>query len=104
MEVQAMGQILSLVASCHTFVRIGGKAKASVLLEVMSKGDDRIIVQLSNDFSTAAERVLHKTEVIHISQEEFSSRISEVINWSLIKSQSLCLCKNNIHSVMVMGI
>ena len=68
MEIKAMGQLLSLVASCHNFVRIGGKAKALVLLKVMSKGDDRIIVQLSNDFSKVAEQLLHKTEVIHISQ------------------------------------
>ena len=70
MEIQAMGQLLSLVASYHNFVRIGGKATALVLLKVMSKGNDRIIVQLSNDFSKAAEQLLHKTEVIHISQEE----------------------------------
>ena len=36
--------------------------------------------------------------VILISQEEVSSRISEVIDWSLIKSESLTLCKN-IHIV-----
>ena len=58
----------------------------------MSKGDGRIIVQSSNDFSKVAEQ-LNKTEVIHISQEEISSTISVVIDWSLIKSQSLGLDK-----------
>ena len=37
--------------------------------------------------------------MIHISQENISSTISEIIDWSLIKSQSLGLCKNNIHIV-----
>ena len=35
----------------------------------------------------------------HISQEEISSRILEVIDCSLIKPQSLVLSKNNIHIV-----
>ena len=60
----------------------------------MNKGDGRIIVQSSNDFSKVAEQLLNKTEVIHISQEEISSTISVVIDWSLIKSQSLGLDKN----------
>ena len=54
MEIQAMGQLLSLVASCHISGRIGGKAKALVLVKVKNKGDDRIIVQSSNDFSKPA--------------------------------------------------
>ena len=58
----------------------------------MNKGDGRIIVQSSNDFSKVAEQ-LNKTEVIHISREEISSTISVVIDWSLIKSQSLGLDK-----------
>ena len=71
----------------------------------MSKGDGRIIVQSSNGFSKAAEQLLNKTEVIHISQEEIFSRISKVIDWSLLKSQSLGLGKNNIHiSHPMMGI
>ena len=37
--------------------------------------------------------------MIHISQEKISSRASQVIDWSLIKSQSLGLRKNNIHTV-----
>ena len=37
--------------------------------------------------------------MIHISQEEISSRISEVIDCSLIKPQSQGLHKNNIHIV-----
>ena len=50
MEIQAMGQLLSLVLSCHISGRIGGKAKVLVLVNVKSTGDDRIIVQSSNDF------------------------------------------------------
>ena len=65
----------------------------------MIKGDDRIIAQSSNNFSKAAEQLLNKTEVIHISQEEIYSQISEVIDWSLIKSQLLGLGKDNIHIV-----
>ena len=63
----------------------------------MSKGGNRIIVQSSNDFSKAVQQLLNKTDVTCISHEEISSRISEVIHWSLTKSESLGLCKNNIH-------
>ena len=38
MEIQAVGQLLSLVASCHISGRIGGKAKDLVLAKVKSKG------------------------------------------------------------------
>ena len=62
----------------------------------MSKWDDRIIVQSSNSVSKVAEQLINKTEVIHISQEEISSRISEVIDWSLIKSELLAVCKKNV--------
>ena len=65
----------------------------------MSKGNNRITVQSPNNFSKAAEELQKKTEVIHISQEEISSRISEVIDWSLTKSESLDLDKNKIHIV-----
>ena len=65
---------------------IGGKAKALIWAKLMSKGDNRIIVHSSNDFSKAADLLLNKTEVIHISQEEIYSRISKVFDWSLIKS------------------
>ena len=65
----------------------------------MSKGDDRITVQSSNDFSKAAEQLINKTKVIHTSKEDISSGISEVTDYSLTKSQSLGLCKNNIHIV-----
>ena len=37
--------------------------------------------------------------MILFTQEQISSRISEVVDWSLIKAQSLCLIKNNIHIV-----
>ena len=65
----------------------------------MSKGDYRIIVQSSNDFSKAAGWLLNKTEVIHISQEEISSRTSDVIDWILTKTQSLGLGKNDGNTV-----
>ena len=61
----------------------------------MSIGCERINVQLSNYFSKAAEHLLNKTEVIHVSQEEISSRILEAIDCSRIKSESLGLCKSN---------
>ena len=51
--------------------RIDGKAKALVCAKVMSKATDRVIVQLSNYYSKAGEQLLNKTEVIHISQENF---------------------------------
>ena len=47
----------------------------------MSKGGDRIILQSSTDFSKAAEQLLNKTEMIHNSQQEISSRILEIIDW-----------------------
>ena len=72
-----MGQLLSLVASCHNFVRIGGKAL--VLLKVMSKGDDRIIVQISNNFSKAAEQLLHKTEVITFHRKKFHHKYQKLL-------------------------
>ena len=81
-----MRHFLSLVASYRNSGRIGDQAKALVLMKVMSKGDDRIIVQL------------------YISQEKVPSRISEVIDWIVIKSQSHGLCKSNIHIVIMMGI
>ena len=59
----------------------GGIAKALVWAKVMSKEDDRIIVQSPNDFSKAAEQLLNKTEMIHNSQQEISSRILEIIDW-----------------------
>ena len=37
--------------------------------------------------------------MIHILQEEIFSRISEIIDWSLIKLESLVLHKENIHIV-----
>ena len=45
-----MGQLLSMVASCHVSGRLGGKIKALVIAKVKSKEDDRIIVQSTNDF------------------------------------------------------
>ena len=63
----------------------GSKAKALLCAKVKSKRAKIIIIQASDDFSKTAEQSLDKAEVIHISQEEISSWISEVIDWSLIK-------------------
>ena len=41
---------------------IGDKAKSLVQVKVMSKADDRIIVQFLNKFSKAAEQLLNKEE------------------------------------------
>ena len=38
---------------------IGGKAKALVWAKVMSTGDDKIIVQSSNNFSKVAEQLIN---------------------------------------------
>ena len=64
--------------------------------KVKSKRAEIIIIQASDNFSKAAEQPIDKAEVIHISQEEISSRISEVIDWSLIKSELLAVCKKNV--------
>ena len=89
--LQAMGKLMELVI------------KLMLLLEqklwVKGVTESLFSAQSSNDFSKAAEQLLNKTEVIHISQEEISSRISEVIDWSLKKSQLLGLGKKNIHIV-----
>ena len=75
MEIQAMGQLLSLVASCHNSRRIGGKAKALILAKVMSKGDDRIIVQPLTDFSKVAEQLLNKTSDTYFTGRNFIRNI-----------------------------
>ena len=41
---------------------IGDKAKSLVQVKVMSKADDRVIVQFLNKFSKAAEQLLNKEE------------------------------------------
>ena len=51
------------------------------------------------DFSKAAERLPNKPELVLFTREEIFSRTSENIDWSLIKTQSLSLLKNNIHIV-----
>ena len=70
-----MVQLLFLVASCHNSGRIGRKAKALVLTKFMSKWDDRIIVQSSNDFSKAAEWLLNKTSDSHFAERNFMKNI-----------------------------
>ena len=41
---------------------IGDKAKSLVQVKVMSKADERVIVQFLNKFSKAAEQLLNKKE------------------------------------------
>ena len=104
MELEAIGQLLFVVVNCQNSGRIRGKAKAlvrakiTVLAKIMSKGMTELLYshQMTFKISRAATK---KPEVIHISQVEISSRISEGFDWTLIKSQSLDLCKSNIHTV-----
>ena len=70
----------------------GSKAKALLCAKVKSKWAKIIIIHSSDDFSKAAEQPLDKAEVIQISREEIFSRISEVIDWSLIKLELLAVC------------
>ena len=60
---------------------IGGGAKSIVRQKVMSKNRDRIIVQNSKDFAAAAGTLLEKTTVIHMSTEEITTKIEELISW-----------------------
>ena len=73
--------------------------KFLVCSKVISQGDDRIVVQSSWDFANAAQKLLHKTEVFHISQEEIIAKLPDLVDWSFIVSTSLGLCKNNIHII-----
>ena len=53
----------------------GGKAKVLVHAKVMSKGDVRIIIQSSNDFSKAAEQPLNKTSDSHFTERNILKNI-----------------------------
>ena len=65
----------------------------------MSQGDDRIVVQLSWDFANAAQKLLHKTEVFHISQEEIIAKLPDLVDgilqirlpWVFIRTTSISL-------------
>ena len=59
---------------------VGGRAKSLVCSKVMSQGDDRIEVQSSWDFVNAAQKLLHKTEVFHISQEEIIVKLPDLVD------------------------
>ena len=65
----------------------------------MSQGDDRIVVQSSWNFANAAQKLLHKTEVFHISQEEIIANLPDLVDWSFIDLTSLGLPENNIHII-----
>ena len=58
---------------------------------IMSKGDDRIIVQSSKDFANAAMQLLHKTKVFHISQEDIAAKLPDIVNWDDTKATLLGL-------------
>ena len=78
---------------------VGGSAKSLVRSKVMSQGDDRIVVQSSWNFANAAQKLLHKTEVFHISQEEIIANLPDLVDWSFIDLTSLGLRENNIHII-----
>ena len=59
---------------------IGGRAKSLVRSKVVSQRDDRIVVQSSRDFANAAKKLLHKTEVFHISQEEIIAKVPDLVD------------------------
>ena len=59
-----------MCAFYHMCVENLFKRPALICAKVMSKGNNKIIIQSSNYFSKAAEQLLNKTEVIHISQED----------------------------------
>ena len=60
---------------------VGGRAKSLVRTEVMSKKSDKTVVQSSEDFSNVASRLMRKTTVIHIPQEEIDCSI-KVVSWA----------------------
>ena len=81
---------------------ISGKTKAyfQFLKKLKVKGMTKSLLSHQIIFQKQqSSYCTNKTEVIHILQEEIFSRISEVIGWSLIKSESLGL-HNNIHIVI----
>lgn len=61
---------------------IGGRAKSIVRTEVISKKTEGTVGQSSKDFARTAGRLLNKTTVIHISQEEIDERINEMAPWN----------------------
>ena len=78
---------------------VGGRAKSLVRSKVMSQGDDHIVVQSSWDFANAAQKLLHKTEVFHISHEEIIAKLPDLVDWNFTDSTSVGLRKNNIHII-----
>ena len=80
-------------------VDVGGRAKSLVRSKVMSQGDDGIVVQSSWDFVNAAQKLLNKTEVFHISEEEIIAKLPGLADWNFTDSTSLGLRKNNIHII-----
>ncbi|KAG1685365.1 hypothetical protein GQR58_009087 [Nymphon striatum] len=51
---------------------IGGRAKYLVRHKVMSKSSTPLIIQNSQDFANAANQLMEKTTVIHISQRQIN--------------------------------
>ena len=60
---------------------IGGRAKSIVRTEVMKKKTQGTVVQSSKDFTRTAGRLLDKTTVIHMAQEEIDKCIDEMAPW-----------------------
>lgn len=83
---------------------VGGNAKSLVRAEVMSKKTRGTIVQSSLEFANVVSTLMPKTKVIHVSQAEIKSRITEMNPWmnSLavpgIRKMHfiMCDCKGNI--------
>ena len=78
---------------------VGGRAKSFVRSRVMSQGDDQIVVQSSRDFANSTQKLLHKAEVFHISQEEIIAKLADLVDWNITDSTFLGLRKNNIHII-----
>ena len=78
---------------------VGGRAKSLLCSKVMSQGYDRIVAQSSRDFENAAQKLIHKTEIFHISQEEIIAKVPDLVGWNFTDLASLGLRKNNIHII-----
>ncbi|KAK2726661.1 hypothetical protein QYM36_007482 [Artemia franciscana] len=61
--------------------RIGSNPKSPVRRSVMSKGSNAKVVQSSNDFARAASRLMNKTTVSHISQEQIDQHRDSIDFW-----------------------
>jgi len=58
---------------------VAGNAKSLVRREVMSKKQQPTIVQSSKDFADVAKKLMPNTKVLHISQSDTMSKITETM-------------------------